>query len=241
VKKIDFEFRMIGDRQGGQHAVAYWLFHQFNGVIYWKNSGQHKHDLLKMSNFPDLKLFKQWSENTINKHTAIAVSYEDKTLEVVNTYPYPQYTEKRYDIIILRDPYNCFASKIHNWRNRCPRKAGKFEMKLNAWKQKARTVISKECSFFIDFGKWFSSKEYRQLILTWFPKDAFVFTDDHLNNIPKKAGASTWDERTFEGKAQQMDINNRYKGIIDDPLMKKIMADEEVKELSDKIFGKILE
>ena len=60
-KIIDFEFRIVGDRRGGQHAVIEWLFGQFNGIIYWKNNGMSGHDVLKMSGFPDISKFSSWS------------------------------------------------------------------------------------------------------------------------------------------------------------------------------------
>ena len=241
--KIDFEFRLIGDRQGGQHAVSYWLFHQFNGVLHWKNNAGQKHNLLEISGFPSMSGFTKWSDNTVKRFVAIAANYEDKTLKDVRGYFYPQYSKERYDIIILRDPYNLFASRIHNWRTNSPARLGQFSRKLEIWKQKAKEVINKEC-YFIDFGKWFVDRGYREHILSWFPEGVFIFTDEgkeDMSNYPRESvGISSFDGRKFDGKASQMDLLHRYKKMIDDPLMKKVFVNDEVRGLSEQIFGKVM-
>ncbi len=239
MEKIDFEFRLIGDRRGGQHAIIYWLMFQFNGFLFWKNDASGKHDILRLSKFPNLHRFRLFLREGDKRFIATMVNYEDKTLEVVDSYNYSQYSNYRYDMIVLRDPYNLFASKIYHWRKNKPWKLKYYLKNLETWKQKAKEVLNKKC-LFINFNKWFVNEEYRREILLWFPEKVFIFTDFYKKYVPMIYGQSSFDGRKFYGKANQMDILGRYKRVRDDPLMKKLVADKEIKELSGQIFGKVI-
>jgi hypothetical protein len=239
-KKIDFEFRLFGDRQGGQHAIVDWLLYQFNGVTYRKNDALQRHDVLKMSEFPNMNQFKLWSKKVENNYISTFANYEDKTIDFVDAWGYSQHATKRYDIIVLRDPYNLFASKIYNWRANSPRRLKQFDKKIDIWKEKARKVLENKCCF-INFNKWFVDIEYRKEILSYFPENVFTFTDEGKEDMPTRHGRSSFNGKEYHGKASQMNILYRYKDMLDDPLMKKIIADKEIKELSDQIFGKIIE
>ncbi len=240
-KKIDFEFRIIGDRRGGQHAIIQWMFSQFNGAIFRRNNAFHHHDVFKLSGYPDMKNFKSQSGSEENNFVATVVNYEDKTLKIVEDYGHDQYSKERYDIIILRDPYNLFSSKARAYRKW---KKGVFDIELynilvGRWKEKARAVLNKE-SYFINYNKWFSDECYRRDILKWFPKGVFAFTDSHLNIIPDGWGKSSFTGREFKYEANKMNVLKRYEEMKDHPMVKLIIEDKEVGELSNKIFGEII-
>ena len=246
-KKIDFEFRVTGDRQGGQHAVLYWLFSQFRGRIFYKNNAMRGHNILKRSQFPSLELFRSnifFDNDNDNDNDTIATValYEDKSVNYINNLPYLLHGEKKYDIIILRDPYNLFASKIHGWRSyyKNSKRLDQFDERLIAWKQKAEEVLSGK-GYFINFNKWHINKIYRKEIVSAFPKEAFKFNDSAKHFMPKHGGKSQWSGRKFMKEANKLDLFNRYKKIIKDPLMIRLMEDKEVAELSNQIFGKIIE
>lgn len=236
--KIDYEFRIVGDRRGGQHAVIQWMFTQFNGIIFRKNNAFSQHDIFKLSGFPDLKKFKAWSKNIEKSFTASVVNYEEKSLDILEKYGYKQYSKERYDIIILRDPYNLFSSKIKAW------KVGeydinKFQKQLNSWIEKAKQVLNKE-SYFINYNRWFCDTDYRKEILTWFPKGSFTFTDEYKEVVPKGFGGSAFDGRKFNKEAEKMNVLNRYRGMEEHFILNLVIKNKEVVSLSDKIFGKII-
>jgi len=237
MNKINLVIKQIGDRQGGQHGVVRWLMAQFNGIYFWKNNAGIRHNILEISKFPDMSLFKKNKKIFIDENLiAIFAGYEDTTLARVNRFEFLKFADKQYNIIVLRDPYNLFASKIYNWTKNSPHKRQQYSKKLKVWKQKAREVLNKEC-YFINFNKWFVNKKYRKEIISWFPE--FTFTDDN-KELVRGLGKSSFDKKEFNGKASQMNLLKRYKTVIDDPLMKNLIEDKEVTELSNQIFGKII-
>ncbi len=108
------------------------------------------------------------------------------------------------DYIILRD-YKNFIASI--WK-RNPKDVVK---KTKEWITFAKVFIKKENKIY--FNKWFESEDYRKEIAK---KLQLEYKDDTLNQIPKIGNwgnGSSFDKHEFDGKAQQMKVNNRFENM----------------------------
>ena len=69
-------------------------------------------------------------------------------------------------------------------------------------------------------------------------KPSFYFTDIGLNSVPRFGGGSSFDLQRFDGKAQEMDVLNRYQQYEDHPVYKQYMEDKEAVELNNNLLEK---
>jgi hypothetical protein len=252
IDKFDNEYciRVFALKRAGQHAIINWIAHHFDKLVLFINDVKinkdpfiyfnHRGNNEKNNKLPkyyinykneDLYSYKQI------KNKILIINYEDVNLEK------DKFEEKYYGIIdnffnvlILRDPFNNFASRY----KRKNRDAKTLEF-INLWKDEAREFLGKTLylknKICISYNDWFKNKEYRKKISSSLN---LFFTDDGLEKIlPVRCWGSSFDGRKYDGKAQQMDVLNRWKIFKDDKLYRKFFEDEEIWELSEKIFGKI--
>lgn len=145
-------------------------------------------------------------------------------------------SQQKFDIIILRDPFNTFASLIRmgeNFKN--PDSA------IEKWLEHAREYFGRTHHFKhrlgINYNLWFTDKDYRQEIANSLQ---LTFTDAGIRNVVNVGKGSSFDGTVYDGKAQEMPVLVRYKSYLEHPVMLKILANEELRELSTQIFGAIV-
>jgi len=147
-------------------------------------------------------------------------------------------SRERYDVLIVRDPFNFFASRL---------KAGAVLTGIdnvddvkNLWKDYAKEYLG-ETNFLshnkiiINFNQWFSSSQYRKLLADRLRLD---FTDRGLEAV-RHSSWSSFDGSKFDGKAQEMPVLQRWKKFSDHSSYKNIFYDKELLDLSARIFGVI--
>ncbi len=120
---------------------------------------------------------------------------------------------------VIRHPWNCMASRIK----------GGVEPKPALWKMHAELFLSG--GFFgIVFDRWHSDKSYRDSLaqkLGYFPVD-------DREGVPE-IGRSMFDGRRYDGRASEMNVLHRWQAMRDHPDMQRIMADEELRELWQRV------
>lgn len=240
---IDVDVRQMGCRRGGQHAIMYWLRCQFDGKTYWENNASQKDDVLKNSMHPNLEKFTAYPLNRTDdlKCLGIFANYENQSVARIRSYNFPVFA-KRYEFLVLRDPYNLFASQIKNaektrrYRGLAPSKMyrARATKELICWKTLAQEYLSQICHN-VNYNEWVLSKSYRKNIVAAFPE--FIFTDEGREEVSRNF-PSSFDTKNRH-HASEMEVLNRYKydGMMEHPAMKLLLADEEAKILSQQIFG----
>jgi hypothetical protein len=140
-------------------------------------------------------------------------------------------------IILLRNPYNWFASwlaSVRGWRS-----SGNIEDMtprwIELWKKMGRDVAG-ETSFLsnathILYDNWFSNNNYRSYVAS----ELGLGLEDH--GLLAVVSGSTWDGVQFNGRAQEMDVLNRWKILEHDEYYRRYMLDDEISDLSRKIFN----
>lgn len=167
--------------------------------------------------------------------------------------------ERCYNILILRDPFNLFASRAvkKNTEIRIYRsaygpiikpfytvlqKSDEQFLFIEMWKTYAREFLGltnildvgyrkKVC---ISYNRWFIDKEYRGQLCKTF---GLSFSDRGLNEVVSDSSFNDWN---YHGRAQDLEVLNRWEECKDSPMFKFLLRDKALNELSDEIFGKIV-
>lgn len=136
------------------------------------------------------------------------------------------------NIIIVRDPYNLFASRMKAMfcNVEYTTKHGRHVIPIDAYKQHIKECKSAH-NIDINYNEWFSSKVYRKELAD---RLSIEFTDDGLNDVLTGMAygcASSFDSNTFANNGQGMKVLERYKKVDTSKLI-----DDELKTIANDIF-----
>ncbi len=189
-------------------------------------------------------LLKKESIRYIKHKDCLILSYEDRHLAQVCSVQFESQresllgqSEKRYDILLLRDPYNLFASlmkaKFISPKNK--------QYYVDLWKEYAREYIGEtnnlsQTKIVINYNQWFSDIEYRNNLSK---KLEFQALNTTYKKVPSFGKGSSFSGTEFNNNAQEMPVLDRWKYFKDDAFYKEILADAELVNLSEQIFGAI--
>ncbi|MEM0981463.1 MAG: hypothetical protein AAGH78_14450 [Cyanobacteria bacterium P01_H01_bin.58] len=145
-------------------------------------------------------------------------------------------SQQRFDVVILRDPFNVFASLIHRGED-----MDKVDSISRKWVEHAREYLGLTNHFknrvCISYNQWFTDKGYRQQIAKSLDLN---FSDAGINTVVNVGHGSSFDGTTYDGIARAMPVLVRYKKYLEHPAMQRVLAHEELRDLADKIFGPIV-
>ncbi len=155
----------------------------------------------------------------------------------VNRESYVGASHNRYEVLILRDPFNLFASLLKSNRINAENR----DYLVDTYKQYARefigqTKILKLPKICINYNKWVRSQEYRYAIAQ---KLGIKISGDAYTKVPSEGGGSSFDNQKFNINANQMPIFERWKNYKSNSFYRDIFKDQELCQLSEEIFGQI--
>jgi len=266
------EIRVIGLRRSGNHAIINWITKQepiepifINHTRVLENPYRdvYRDQLIKQKN-PDLKgwrcedinWWKQQSKGDFSFKDCLIYSYEDQELERITHASFEKKhdfylgrSEERYDLILIRDPFNLFASRLKRREI-----VQTIEKKFDPLKVYSRqytlpelwVCYAKEClgetnflknnKIVVNYNQWFTDVTYRQQLAE---RLKVTFSDAGFGDVRVAGGGSSFDGTKFSGEANKMDVLNRWKVYMDDPLYRQLFENEELLAYSTKIFGLI--
>lgn len=150
----------------------------------------------------------------------------------------------RYDVVILRDPFNLFASMIMFYTIGMVRIRGDAQAamsgKVRIWKQYARefagdTGFLANNKVAIGYNQWLSSKEYRGTIASTLRINN---DDSFMERITLFGGGSSFGKICLRDSATKMRTLERWKVFQNNGFYISLF-DDEVFELSKRVFGEI--
>lgn len=193
------------------------------------------------------------------KINCVLIKFEDIRFELkkidkeIDYFNINNYKKLNY-VLSLRDPYNMFASLLRHdiygrrfdfledrlSRRRVIRRKKRINNFINKWKMYAREMLGDtnyipDNKIFITYNQWYKCKNYRE-------------------NIAKQLGVKSNDENwslvsnntqpsSFSGfkikDARDMDVFSRWEKMKNSNFFQYIFKDEELYELSNRLFGKI--
>lgn len=133
--------------------------------------------------------------------------------------------------IQLRDPYNWLSSLYQGvktgvvmWRN---------PVNLDKWKDYARLCL--RTGDWLSYNHWFADPDYRRALAS-----NWEFTRNRdggpWQRVPTEFAGSSFDDRRYRDRAQDMDVLRRYTQFVDQQWWREHFDDEAV-ELAAELFG----
>ncbi|NET27750.1 hypothetical protein [Okeania sp. SIO1I7] len=252
------EIRIIGMRRTGNHAIINWIQNQHTGKVeFWNN--------LKVDRNADRQRYENLKDNYpfVEKDCFIR-SYEDYDLKKIKNWRFESkhdlYFGKsalRYDVLILRDPFNLFASRLKHRLN-IENRENSLEISSvygnnfllvrslhqtlgDLWVNYAKEYLgetnylghNKIC---INYNQWFTDVDYRKQIAD---KLQMKFSDEGINQVSGVGRGSSFEGVNFDGNANSMDVLNRWQKVSNNPRYHELFSNQEIFKYSEKIFGYI--
>lgn len=142
-------------------------------------------------------------------------------------------SRRRFDLLLLRDPFNLFASRTRIMHHTVPPRTG-----LRIWKQHARQFINgarmlRHNGMLVLYNRWCDDREYRQSICR---RLGIPFTDAGRQDVPAVMGGSSFDGLRYQGDAARMLTASRWQHCIDHNGYLELF-DKETLDLAREIFG----
>ena len=227
--------RLLGIQRSGNHAIVGWLLNNLEGKVIFCNDlslGQHPR------NAPMKEL--RWRKGG----ATVIVSYEDYQHEELGLLEVPEWygsTSSVHDVLILRDPFNLFASH-YAWRFPQGEKfrgdKSHRQKIIDLWKNNARSFLQfveqgDSKVLCISYNRWLTDSDYRVVLSSSLGMD----NASRSNEVMDFGGGSS-----FEGTGSS-DGNRKYLqrflSLSDNEDFKSIFLDREIVTLSERIFGQI--
>lgn len=246
------EIRLSGMSRSGNHAIIDWMLRQASGRWVFLNCAEGKTnpfascrplsdgrpwraswetfdlDAEQAGDLTPKDLLLHSYEDSYNAH-AFSRVYEDNHDAWVGP------STERLDVLILRDPFNLFASR-RAMGAELPRPTA-----LRMWKQHARTALKaltarrpgKSRPLPILYNRWASDPAYREEIAG---RLGLTFTDEGIDTVAACNGGSSFDGLRYDGRAGAMRVTDRWRAYADDSEYLSLF-DAEMVDLSARLFG----
>lgn len=222
------DYAAHGIQRGGNHAVINWILRHFKSSVFYNccsleddRAFVYDQDFIQRGEGP--------------QEVALA-SFEDAP-EIIDKAG--DVLKRPVEILILRDFYNTYASRFEKRRRVksiywLERKWSLYD-EVSMWKRLATRFLEGGDRFVkINYNMWFRSREYRKVLSGGFGK----FSDEGVDSVSHFGGGSSFDHRDYDGRANEMDVLRRWVRYYGDgEYAKKILADEEAREINREIFG----
>jgi hypothetical protein len=244
------EFRVIGLSRSGNHAIINWILKQARGRTCFLNCAEPKSNPFEsarplddgrraIASYADFDLCAERARR-FSRKDLFMFSHEDCFLGSIARSrfehehdAYVGRSDYRADILILRDPFNLFASR---------RKAGIGEVSasvaLRIWKQHAREYLGERRylrlpRILTNYNLWCARRAYRAAAAA---ELGLEFDDLGSSEVPAAANGSSFDGRRFHGRAAGMATARRWRYFADDPAFHRLF-DDETHALAAQIFA----
>ncbi|MEO1683059.1 MAG: hypothetical protein AAFS06_07335 [Cyanobacteria bacterium J06631_12] len=249
------ELQVIGMRRTGNHAVLNWIQQQqpgevtlLNNVAAGRNPYRYKADNLRRYHPEHEKMaavYEAQAKGALRQRDCLIYSYEDWSLQQItaprferNRALYLGKSEKPFDVLLLRDPFNLFASRLKQKFTQT--KAPNLSM-VALWVEYAKEFVGesqylKRNRICVNYNRWFADEDYRRELAD---RLDIPFTDAGIDKVTSFGGGSSFDGTGLSGKARAMDVTSRWQTFADDPVYRQLFENEAVWDYSAQIFGEL--
>ena len=249
------EIRVAGLRRTGNHAIICWMEEQqkstsnvyhLNNLKVNENPYRYKYQNLSYYHPQHqwaIAQYKKQARGELLQRDCLIYSYEDYSLKQIfsahfeNKHDlYIGKTLQRYDVLIIRDPFNLLASRLKN--NFLPVKS-KQKSFIDLWIEYAKEYLGetnylKHNKICVNYNLWVKNRDYRHKLAQ---KLNIEFTDAGIDKVLSHGGGSSFDGKSLDGKATTMDTSNRWKYFVDNPTYLGLIKNKKILNYSHKIFG----
>ncbi|MDJ0661878.1 MAG: hypothetical protein QNJ42_20695 [Crocosphaera sp.] len=149
-------------------------------------------------------------------------------------------SKSKINIIILRDPFNLFASLL---KSKMIKKNSQDGQKyISLYKTFALSYLQylsmqDNDTIFINYNQWMSQEDYRIDIankLGLLPQ-----AKDLIETVVDRGGGSSFDKLSYNNQASSMKVFERWKVYNRDPFYLDLLSEKEILSISQEIFPRI--
>lgn len=225
VKRSVNEYRFFALRRSGQHGIIFWIAKHFDGEVLFYNNvpSDDPEDQILLNKGSDIRSAFMFNVEDADLRT-VSLDIEHLWAHLKNI---SASTPK--NVLILRDPYNLFASRIYGgygYPHHC----------RPLWLEHAREFVGQTTSLpkdtlKVSFNEWAGSEAYREKLRVELGLPA---VDVYRHEVRPRYKSSFQVE---EADAKNLDLFNRWRVVKDWPMFRAQVDHEEVHDLAHRIFG----
>jgi len=216
---------VFGIRRSGNHLVSDWLIHQYADPRFQALNVQL-----------DFFSFLEDYKTPCGLYNCALFGIEEHPISALDI-AYSKHTRKLIKVLLLRDPYNLFASRIKHYKLL---DAPYFNSRFASynWVDYAMYFCDPPPDVIcLSYNHFINDPQYRQRIAEMIGV-AFDSHQDqkYMNKVDSAvSGGSSFDGKNYDGSGTQMKVSERWAYFKDDEMYKSLFTDE-IKALSKKIF-----
>jgi hypothetical protein len=248
------EIRIIGMSRSGNHALIQWILGQLPGTYCFLNCcepGTNPYETARplddgrcvRTNVRGLDLASEAAGRFAPKDWLL-FNHEDTFLRRACGEAFEEQHDRwvgpsgrRTDVLIVRDPYNLFASRLRSGVGSVTPTTS-----VRIWKQHARQLLRgprqlRHNPVLVLYNRWVTDRGYRGALAA---RLGIPFTDAGIDRVARCAGGSSFDGRAFDGMARRMDVFGRWRDWVDEPSYRALF-DEDVMAMSRALFGDVVD
>ncbi len=244
------EIRLTGMSRSGNHAIINWIWRQAEGrkcLLNCAEGGTNPFASCRplddgrpwRVNYGDFDIAAE-RRGRFSAKDLLVHSYEDTFLARVYNGAFESQhdalvgpTRRRVDVLVLRDPFNLFASRRALAASPVTPRAA-----LRVWKQHAREFLGergylRHDRLTISYNRWVCDRAYRAGLAA---RLGLGFSDSGIDAVTACAGGSSFDGLAYDGDAGRMRVFDRWRHFLDDAEYWALF-DEATVALARRIFG----
>ena len=245
----EVELRVVGMSRSGNHAIIEWILAQACGRVVFLNCAEAKTNPfatarpLSERDPPyrasyDIDMAGERA-GRLSRKDLLVHSYEDTFLggfgDARVEARHDEWlgaSRRRFDLLIVRDPYNLFASRLESGIGGVPPRVG-----VRIWCQHACEFLGQRRHLrnervVVSYNAWAASPIYRRNVAL---RLGLEFDDRAAARVPACGGGSSFDGTSRDGAAATMAVSERWRSYADDPNYAALFT-PEVRELARRIF-----
>lgn len=206
-----YKVYMLGMKRSGNHVIVNWITQNcYESQIFFNNMTSFDADLIKIFNAESV------SPKLIDR---VICTFEHVALDFC--------ADTMNAWCVIRDPYNWLASWLNH--THCDKAVIEKDIKvyINNAEKSTRKIL---------YNEWFKSVEYRNSLAS---KMGFVNNDIGIDDVPHFGKGSSFDKKRYQGRGSEMDVLNRWKNAIDDPLYLHLINEyyKEFERVAQDLFN----
>ncbi len=240
----------MGMSRSGNHCIINWILHHVRGRFCFLNCAEGGSNPFVTArpldsgapfrvNYPGFDLERERA-GALSAKDYLIHSYEDSFLGYACSRRFEAdhdafvgRSARRIDVLVLRDPFNLFASRREMGAATIPAATA-----IRIWKQHAGEYLGrrrylKHDPLFVNYNRWVACREYRRGLAG---RLGLAFTDAGVDAVPACGGGSSFDGLRFDGHARRMAVLDRWRHFAGDPAYLDLF-DPEVVSLAQEVFG----
>ncbi len=258
----DNELAVVGLQRCGQHALIHWILAQGRGRRVFLNDVRALSNPFASFSSGEFETRGLWRfdpraerEGRLTRKRWLVYNYEDGPPGE----PFqPEFerrraewlgpSARRFSLIVLRDPFNFFASRLRwarspsaGWSKLPLRGELARDMLTGLWKAHAREYLGDtrhlpEEKVVVSYNRFVAERDYRRALAA---RLGLHFSDRGRAHVPDYGPGSSFDGRRFHWRAQRMRVLERFRHFAGDAFYRAIFDDEELLDLSRRAFGRV--